>query len=210
MRRPILIALLIASFAGASLAQVVHAPYAHAQDAIDQNRADTFDKDMFTRAPGDKAFACFMRRYDAEHFAQHPKQKVAAMKLLVVAEIPEGETRLAYSFNLGVKFRRRGGDFESFGYCNHAIAENDPKEIRFACGVDCEGGGITIALSNDDKSAIVRLERIVLWKKDKPADDGDELLAGADDKVFRLERVDSGACASLLSDGEELAALRTR
>src|SRR5579883_3474925 len=147
MRRPILIALMIASLAGASLAQVVHAPYAHAQDAIDQNRADTFDKNMFTRPPGDKAYACFMRRYDAEHLAQHPRQKVAAMKLLVEAEIPEGEKQLAYSFKLGVKLRHRAGDFQSFGYCNHAVAEDNSGDIRFACGVDCEGGGINVALS---------------------------------------------------------------
>lgn len=38
---------------------------------------DTFDSRMFTRPPGDKAYAGFMRRYDAEH----PKQEVAAMKL---------------------------------------------------------------------------------------------------------------------------------
>jgi hypothetical protein len=210
MRRPILIALLIASFAGASLAQVVHAPYAHAQDAIDQNGADTFDKNMFMRPPGDKAFACFMRRYDAEYLAQHPKQKTAAMKLLVSAELPEGEKRLAYSFHLGVKFRHRAGDFESLGYCNHAIAEDNASEIRFACGVDCEGGGINIALSKDGKSAIVRLQRIVVWKNNKPDDDGEAELAGADDKIFRLDRVDAQECASLLTDREELAALRER
>ena len=105
MRQPILIALVIVSLAGAGLAQVVHAPYAYAQDAIDQHKADTFDIKMFTRPPGDKAYACFMRRYDAEHLGQHPKQKVAAMKLLVTAEIPEGEKRLGYSFRLGVKFQ---------------------------------------------------------------------------------------------------------
>jgi hypothetical protein len=182
MRRPILIALLIASIAGASLAQVVQAPYAYAQDAIDQNKADTFEVNMFTRPPGDKAYACFMRRYDAEHLAQHPKQKVAAMKLLVAAEIPEGEQRLGYSFHVGVKFRHRAGDFESSGYCNHAIAEDDGYEIRFACGVDCDGGGINVALSKDDKSAIVRLERVRIWNGKKPDEDDDLwLTSGADD-----------------------------
>lgn len=94
MKRPILVTLVIASFAGAGLAQVVDAvvdaPYAYAQDAIDQHKADTFGIKMFTRPPGDKGCACFLRRYDAEHLAQHPKQKVA-MKLLVAAEIPKGE-----------------------------------------------------------------------------------------------------------------------
>ena len=207
MRRPILIALAIASFAGAGLAQVVHAPYAYAQDAIDQNRADTFNKNMFMRPPGDKASACFMRRYDAEHLAQHPKQKAAAMKLLVAAEIAEGETRLSYSFHLGVRFRHRAGDFESSGYCEHARAEDNGNEIRLACGVDCEGGGINVALSKDNKSAIVRLERIAVWKTDKPDENGQAVLAGADDKIFRLDRVDVQECASLVSASEELAAL---
>lgn len=211
MRRPILIALLIASIAGASLAQVVQAPYAYAQDAIDQNKADTFEVNMFTRPPGDKAYACFMRRYDAEHLAQHPKQKVAAMKLLVAAEIPEGEQRLGYSFHVGVKFRHRAGDFESSGYCNHAIAEDDGHEIRFVCGVDCDGGGINVAPSKDDKSAIVRLERVRIWNGKKPDEDDDLwLTSGADDKIFRLDRVEAQECASLVTDREELAALRQK
>ena len=209
MRRPILIALMIASLAGAGPAQVVHAPYAFAQDAIDQHRAGTFDIEMFTHPPGDKAYACFMRRYDAEHLAQHPKQKVTAMKLLVAAEIPEGETRLSYSFRLGVKFRHRAGDFDSSGYCNHAVADADASELRFACGVDCEGGGINVALSKDDKSAIIRLERIMVWQNNKPDDDaGEALFAGADDKIFRLDRVDGAECAALVTDRKELAALR--
>lgn len=210
MTRPILIALAIASFAGTGLAQVVHAPYAHASDAIDQNRADTFDKNMFTRPPGDKASACFMRRYDADHLARHPKQKVATMKLLVTAEMAEGEPRLSYAFHLGVNFRRRAGDFESSGYCDHATAEGNGGEIRFGCGGDCESGGIDVALSKDNKSAIVRLEQIVVWKNNKPDPDGDVVLEGRDDKIFRLDRVDAQECASLVGDSEQLAALRDR
>jgi hypothetical protein len=95
MRQPILITLLIASSAGAGLGQLVSArdlysqntytQDADTQDAIDQVEADTFDINMFLRAPGDKAYACFVRRYDADHLAWHPKHKVAAMKLLLAA-----------------------------------------------------------------------------------------------------------------------------
>src|SRR5205085_12170169 len=49
-------------------------------------REAAFDKRVFAGAIGKKASACFVRRYDASHLAQHPKQKVAAMKLLVTAE----------------------------------------------------------------------------------------------------------------------------
>lgn len=46
---------------------------------------------MYAGAPGNKAYACFVRRYDAEHLARHPKQKVAAMKLLISAEVERGQ-----------------------------------------------------------------------------------------------------------------------
>jgi hypothetical protein len=118
---------LIAGFSAAAPAQIVHAPYAYAQDAIDQNKADKFNKHVLTHPPGDKAYACFMRRYDAEHLARHRKQKV---------------------------------------------------------------GAINVALSKDGKSAIIHLERIVMWRKDKP-DDAGALLAGADDQIFRLDREDA-------------------
>jgi hypothetical protein len=55
----------------------------HAQDGVDKARADAFEVRMFAGQPGKKAYACFLRRYDANHLAQHPKQKIAAMKLLV-------------------------------------------------------------------------------------------------------------------------------
>ena len=40
---------------------------------------------MFGKEPAAKAntYACFVRRYDADHLARHPYQKVTSMKLLV-------------------------------------------------------------------------------------------------------------------------------
>jgi hypothetical protein len=194
-------------FVGLALAAMIGA--GHAEDGIDKTKAEAFDARMFARAPGARAYACFVRRYDAAHLARHPKQKVGAMKLLVTAEIPEGESSLAYSFRLGVKYRQRAGDFDSSGFCNHALAQDAGDEIRLACGVDCEGGGINVALSKDDRSAIVRLERIRIWQNNKPDDEAEqELVAGADDRIFRLDRAEPGECASLVTDRKELAALR--
>ena len=77
------------------------------------------------------------------------------------------------------------------------------------CGVDCEGGGIEVALSKDDKSAIIRLVQIRVWQNNKPDDEAEQsLVAGADDKIFRLDRTDTSECASLVTDRKELAALR--
>jgi hypothetical protein len=206
-RAPLFVALTIA--ASAMVVSLDGIGPGHAQDGIDKAKADAFDVRMFTKAPGQKAYACFVRRYDASHLAQHPRQKVSAMKLLVTAEIPEDAKQLNYSFRLGVKYRHRPGNFDSGGYCNHVIAEDAANEIRFGCGVDCEGGGIDVALSKDDKSAIIRLARIVVWERNKPDDETrDSLLAGADDKIFRVDRADARECFELVTDREELAALR--
>src|SRR5882757_9030323 len=182
----------------------------HAQEAtIDKAAANAFDAKLFTGPPGKKAYACFVRHYDADHLARHPRQKVSAMHLLMTAEMAPEDNALGYSFRLGVKYRHRPGDFDSSGYCSHAVAEDAGHDIRLDCGVDCEGGGINVALSKDDKSAVIRLERITIWQRNKPDDEaGDALLAGADDKIFRLDRTDSQDCAALVADRKELAAIR--
>ncbi|MDF0579433.1 hypothetical protein [Bradyrhizobium yuanmingense] len=171
--------------------------------------AETFDTRMYAKPPGDKAYACFVRRYDADHLARHPKQKVAAMKLLISAEFDKEDKELHHSFRLGFRYRHRSGDFDSSGSCNHAVFTRSGDEVRLGCGVDCDGGGIGVALSKDDKSAIVRLERVRVWQNNKPDDDAEHsLTAGADDKIFRLDRADNRECASLVTDRKELAALR--
>jgi hypothetical protein len=193
----------------AAVASIIGIGTSHAQDGVDKATAAAFDNRVFAGPPGQKTYACFVRRYDAGHLAQHPRQRVSAMKLLVTAENPPEEKTTNYSFRLGVKYRHRPGNFDSSGYCNHAIAEDAGNEIRFGCGVDCEGGGINVALSKDDKSAIIRLERIRIWQRNKPDDEAsDALLAGADDKIFRVDRADASECAELVTDRQELAALR--
>jgi hypothetical protein len=103
-----------------------------------------------------KSYACFARTYDASHLAYHPRKKVSAMKLLVTAE-PEPESRaLVYSFRLSLQYRDRRGVFNSSGECGHAETAGTG---RFGCGVDCDGGGIEVALAKNDKSILVKVER---------------------------------------------------
>lgn len=187
---------------------------AHTEEADDireaiKAEAETFNARMYAGEPGNKAYACFVRRYDAEHLAHHPKQKVASMKLLISAEMDTEDKQFHNSFRLGFRYRHRSGDFDSSGSCHHAVFTKDGTEIRLGCGVDCEGGGIGVALSKDDKSAIVRLARVRVWQNNKPDDDAElSLVAGADDGIFRLDRTDNKECASLVTDRKELAALR--
>jgi hypothetical protein len=187
---------------------------ARAEEAGDIHEAtagevEAFNARIYAGPPGKTAYACFVRRYDAEHLAQHPKQKVALMKLLVSAETFEADNQLHNSFRLGFRYRNRSSDFDSSGSCHHVVFTKDGDEVRLGCGVDCEGGGLGIALSKDDKSAIVRFDSIRIWRHDNPTEDQDRtLVAGQDDGIFRLDRVDNSECAVLVTDRKELAALR--
>ena len=188
---------------------------AHAEgrdaDGIDKSAADAFDSRMFGAIPTKKSYACFVRKYDGEHLAQHPKQKVAAMKLLMTAEIPSDASTLNYSFRLGVKYRSRSANLESFGDCGHVVAEDAGQEIRFGCGVDCDGGGLGVALAKDDNSAVVGLARVRIWKRNtSPEETAEDLIAGDDDAKFRLDRTELRECAELVTDRKELAALKRK
>lgn len=192
----------------AAIALVVGAHASHAQDGVDKAKTAAFDTKMFAGPLGQKTYACFGRRYDATHLAQHPKQKVSAMMLLVTAEDAPEDKTVNYSFRLGFKYRHRTGNFDSSGFCSHIVAENTGGEIRLGCGVDCEGGGIEVAMK-DEKSALIRLERIRIWERNKADDDAsNDLVAGADDKIFRVDRADLHECSELVTDRKELAALR--
>ncbi|SEM19399.1 hypothetical protein [Bradyrhizobium sp. OK095] len=204
MKLALVLPLALAAFLGTARAE-------EADDIREATKAEaeTFNARIYAGTPDVRAYACFVRRYDAEHLARHPKQKVAAMKLLVSAEFDTEDKQLHNSFRLGFKYRHRSGDFASGGSCSHVVFAKDGNEIRLGCGVDCEGGSIGVALAKDDKSAIVRLARVRVWRNDKPDDEAElSLVAGNDDGIFRLDRTDTSKCASLVTDRKELAALR--
>lgn len=200
---------LILPLALAAFISVARAEEADDIRAATASEAEAFNARIYAGPPDKTAYACFVRRYDAAHLAQHPKQKVASMKLLVSAETYAVDQQLHNSFRLGFRYRNRSSDFDSSGSCHHAVFAKDGDEIRLGCGVDCEGGGLGIALSKDDKSAIVRLESIRIWLHNKPDDEAERsLVADSDDGIFRLDRVDNSECAALVTDRKELAALR--
>lgn len=204
MKLALVLPLVLAAFIGAARAEEANDIH-----EASQTEAETFNARMYAGPPGSKAYACFVRRYDAEHLARHPRQKVASMKLLVSAETDTEDKQLHNSFRLGFKYRHRSGDFDSSGSCHHVMYVKDGNEVRLGCGVDCEGGGIDVALSKENKSAIVRLARVRVWQNNKPDDEAERsLVAGADDGIFRLDRTDTSECASLVTDRKELAALR--
>jgi hypothetical protein len=202
--------------AGLFAAITAVAPHSASADDPDSDYAKRMFADNAGKA---KAFACFVRRYDEQHMAQHPLQKVTVMKLLIDAEKTPDDRYLQYSFRLGVNFRDRPGNFDSSGDCGHAPAvralnkdtdRQTDSEIDFGCGVDCDGGGITVSLANGDGSVLVKLPgRVRIWKgKDPDESATNALTAGADDKAFRLDRTTLNDCAVLAYDRKELAAMR--
>ncbi len=189
---------------------------ARAEDAA---TADLAKRLFAGNAAKPKNYACFVRRYDAEHLARHRLQKVSVMKLLITGERLPEDDNLHYSFRLGVNFRDRRGDFDSSGDCARLADEGaaaagaksaaGAPAIAFGCSVDCDGGGISVVLAKEDKAVIVKLEEIRIWNgKDFDEAAATALKGGADDRVFRLDRGNAEECASLVTDRKELAAMR--
>ena len=104
MKRFVLFAVTLV--ATAAVAGLSHA----AEEGIDKAQARNFDAKLFARPFDQKTYACFVRRYDAGHLAQHPRQKVSAMKLLVTAEIPPEEQTINYSLKTsrGIRLSKTG------------------------------------------------------------------------------------------------------
>ena len=156
-----------------------------------------------------KSYACFVRRYDAAHMAQHRKQTVTVMKLLVTAEMVPEDKHLSYYFRLGLNFRNRHGNFDSSGDCGHSRSSQvSADKMQISCDVDCDGGGMSVELAHADKSTLLRLDDIRIWQNGKPEEDGFDLTGGADDRVFRLDRAPLDDCRALITDRKELAAVR--
>jgi hypothetical protein len=189
---------------------------ANADPAVSPNSEDAANKEEFVNrlfagpVAKQKSYVCFVRQYDPEHLARHPLQKVSAMKLLLTAETAPESDGPDYSFRLGVRYRSKAGVFDSSGACSVAgMTAGGDNEVRLSCNVDCDGGDINVGLAKDSKATLIRLERIRIWRNNKPDEDAsDELVAGADDKIFRLDRADLEECRSLVTDRKELAEMR--
>ena len=192
----VMAALALASAAGGAV---------RADEAVNPQYAQ-FAKRIFAGGPAAKgaSYACFARRYDTAHFAKHPLQKVAFMTLVVRAETLPEDRDLNYSFQFDVGFRDRKGVFNSSGGCGHPVVTPDmPDALHLGCGVDCEGGGLTVALAHSDKAVIVKLDSIAIWDTSKPEAERTSLEGGADDREFRLDRVSNDVCKKMIESYED-------
>lgn len=160
-----------------------------------------FDKRLLLLAPAeDKAESCFLRRYDAAHMKARSKQRVEVIGLCVKVERLQPEEkgepiRYVYNFDFATKLRGRGGILKTGGECGFShMPPEEQKRIASKpiwCGVDCDGGGITLEPRKEGGELLARLSRI---RVESECGGGDEskaidLEGGADDKVFVIPRV---------------------
>jgi hypothetical protein len=173
---------------------------------------EAFQKQLFGRTLEAKQIhACFSRAYDTQHLAQHPRQNVHTMLLLVTGNADSDNTP-SYGLSIGVTFRKSGTHFESDGNCGsiHDTADVGGSAGVAHCGVDCDGGSMDVAIK-DAKSVLVSIpEGARLWRagseEDVPGDSRKRF--GADDKVFRLDKVALTQCLRLADDNKVKAMLR--
>jgi hypothetical protein len=201
INRGVLPAALVAAFvfAGANFS-------ARAQESKDDV---DFQQRLFGRAlDGGQIHACFSRVYDAAHLAQHPRQNVRTMLLLVKANSDSDQPR--YELRLGVTFRRSGAHFDSAGDCGsiHDTSDVGGSAGAAHCGVDCDGGSIDVAIK-DQKSVLVSIPYGArIWRAGSDNDSDQAKRFGADDKVFRLDKAALTECLRLADDSKEKASMR--
>jgi hypothetical protein len=195
---------MLRAIAIASLATtaILSGPLARAESPEDA----AFATQVFGKAPGDKPTSvCFSRVYDDTHLSTHPQQNVRTMHMIVTSRVEEGNR--TYELRLGVNFKNSKRKFETSGSCGstHGKGE-DPKENGTVhCGVDCDGGGIDVAL-RDSKSLRVaipagaRLYRA--GSNDGPPTNGRKNF-GSDDKLFRLDRANFSECLPMVHGAED-------
>jgi hypothetical protein len=168
-----------------------------------------FQQRLFGRAlDSGQIHACFSRVYDAAHLAQHPRQNVRTMLLLVKADSDDNQPR--YELRLGVTFRKSGAHFESAGNCGaiHDTSDVGGSAAVAHCGVDCDGGSIDVAIK-DQKSVLVSIPYGArIWRAGSVNDSDQAKRFGADDKAFRLDKVALTECLRLADDSKEKASMR--
>jgi len=167
----------------------------------------TTDTQIFSKDPGkDRAFACFVRHYDAAHLNAHPQQNVTDMLVLVDSSYDADSQSRSYALTLGSNFRGVKKQFQSYGGCSGTIEGQ-----KLSCYIDCDGGAIDVRFK-DQNSILVdipygaRLEDPDASPDDEPGVDvPDKANFGPDDKTFLLSRASAALCVDLTDeDSKEL------
>ena len=149
-------------------------------------------------APKHEASVCYARTYDAAHLKQHPQQKTTQVLFRLRyfdhrQDKDDPMDQQNYYFTLGVKQKGRAKLLRADGECSATAT-------GFRCGVECDGGGVTIAPDANAATLLIDLGRDGRIRMTQGCDEETnavELTPGADDQSFRVSRVDAGKCREI-------------
>jgi len=151
---------------------------------------------MLPAQPGNKA--CYVRSYETAHLRAHQRQRITAMKFLLGVQAYDPKPANAeqpgdlfyYTFSMSVS---RRGDKRMLRTSGDCMASD-----TISCVVDCNGGSVALDKMPPAGSLIVRLNGDgIRMFHDCDEEKGILVKAGADDKVFRLEKTANEACRAL-------------
>jgi hypothetical protein len=140
--------------------------------------------------PEPGANICYARTYSTEHLKKHPQQKVTEVgfRLAYYRHAPDDFfPRGQRNYYFAMLAKQRGSD-----KVLTAMGECGPNGNRISCGVECDGGGVSVARRPDDR-ILISLDRI---RMSAGCDDEEaiDLEGGADDREFLLSRVPDSEC----------------
>jgi hypothetical protein len=152
---------------------------------------------LFGKDPGkDKAFACYIRRYDAAHLKSHPKQNVGDMMLFVNSFV-DSDTGRQYTLGIGVHFRKKATLFQLSGGCSTATDGTN----ALNCGIDCDGGRIDVRVKDADSILVSIPDGAQTWEAGEAVPPANARF-GLDDKLFRLDRSKLQDCLPVVFDDD--------
>ncbi|MBA3446196.1 MAG: hypothetical protein H0T56_01050 [Pseudaminobacter sp.] len=141
--------------------------------------------------------ACFARSYDDAHLKKHPQQKVTEIQFRLTYYQyepdefwPKGQR--SYYFQVLAKLRGQEETLNVIGDCM-----NSDLPGTLFCGVDDDGGGVTVKRTAKADEILLGLEATGRLRMSVGSDDGEGgfvLEPGEDDKSFLLSETNQESC----------------
>ena len=159
-----------------------------------------------------KVSICFQRVYDVVHLRRHPRQEVKAVLLSLQRRAKDADVLARFSFSAkGRATSLLAGALCAWAdtgvnrgqYTDAPLAPNFPEDSGIGCAWSAEGlpmgdeaAQFPIDLDPSGRSLTLYLrEGVSAWVGE--ADKRDVLALGGDDRIFRLDRVETSACVTL-------------
>ena len=137
---------------------------------------------------------CYIRRYDAAHLRAHPQQQVTALTFMIrvqqyedISKAKTPEDKVYFWFAMSMQRRGEKRTLSTSGSCFRGGG----------CGVDCDGGGLTLEKLPQADALLMRLNDRGIQMYSDCDGGGFWVKPGADDRAFRLEKADASVCRAL-------------